>query len=118
MQIHIYIHGSGADETERFETLLDRLEKLEGKLTIDISKLQDALTREATLESQLEALVQAGGDPALQAALDDLAVKSQARSDAMQAVIDSILPPVTTGTGSAGTSAVDPALAQGHKTGN
>jgi septal ring factor EnvC (AmiA/AmiB activator) len=65
MKIHIYIHGSGSEEIERFEILLDQLEKLEAQLKIDITKLQDALTRESALEAQLEALVQTGADPTL-----------------------------------------------------
>jgi hypothetical protein len=125
MQIHIYIHGSGSDEIERFEILLDQLEKLEAQLKIDITKLQDALTREAALESQLEDLVQTGADPTLQAAIDSLTSDSTARSAAMQAIIDATLPPVTTGTAGTGAaepvttvSHLDPANAPGVKTGS
>jgi hypothetical protein len=125
MQIHIYIHGSESEEIERFEILLDQLEKLEAQLKIDITKLQDALTRESALEAQLEALVQTGADPTLQAAIDSLTSDSTARSAAMQAIIDATLPPVTTGTAGTGTaepvmtvSHLDPANAPGVKTGS
>jgi hypothetical protein len=127
MKIHIYIHVSGSEEIERFEILLDQLEKLEAQLKIDITKLQDALTRESALEAQLEALVQTGADPTLQASIDALTADSVSRSAAMQAIIDATLPPVTTGTagtGTAGTAIVidpaplDPANAPGVKTGN
>ena len=91
----------GSEHCDKCKNHLKKIQELEAQLRIDITKLQDALTREAALEEKLAALIEAGGDPGLQVALDDLAVKAQARSDAMQAVIDGVVIPGGTGTAGA-----------------